>query len=94
MQLEEAVEGYGLGDDELAEVEGKLGAAARQQLLTHVREAANTALSRLKDRWAAAAGPRGGRGGARGMAVARCSPGNCKQWVGGVGVGVCGRYSL
>ncbi|KAL4442065.1 hypothetical protein ABPG77_011326 [Micractinium sp. CCAP 211/92] len=50
-QLEREVEGYGLEEDELAEVEVKVGEAARQQLLAHAREAANTALSRVKDRF-------------------------------------------
>lgn len=58
-QLEQAVEGYGLEEDELAEVELKVGEAARQQLLTHAREAANTVLSRVKDRWAAEQRARG-----------------------------------
>lgn len=41
--------------EELADLHRRLGAAARGQVLAHAREAANTALSRVKDRWALAA---------------------------------------
>lgn len=51
VQLAAAVDGYGLSQEEQVEVEGKVGQAARQQMLVHAREAANTALSRVKDRF-------------------------------------------
>ena len=50
--LDAAVAGYGVAGEELAELHRRLAAAARAQLLAHAREAANTALSRVKDRWA------------------------------------------
>jgi hypothetical protein len=50
-QLDAAVDGYGLAVEELEEAHAKVAAAARQQLLVHAREAANTALSRVKDRF-------------------------------------------
>ena len=53
-QLEAAVEGYGLEPAELADARAQVAAAARAQLLVHAREAAHTALSRVKDRCARA----------------------------------------
>lgn len=50
-QLDAALEGYGLAEDELESTHAQLAAAARRQLLVHAREAANTALSRIKDRF-------------------------------------------
>lgn len=49
-QLDVGVAGYGLGDGELAELHARLATAARAQLVTHAQEAANTALSRVKER--------------------------------------------
>ena len=49
-QLAGAVEGYGVEGAELEELHSRLAAAARGQLVSHAREAANTALSRIKDR--------------------------------------------
>ncbi|GAB4820674.1 hypothetical protein N2152v2_007720 [Parachlorella kessleri] len=50
-QLDVAVEGYGVEGSELEELHSRLAAAARAQLVSHAREAANTALSRIKDRF-------------------------------------------
>ncbi|EFN50506.1 hypothetical protein CHLNCDRAFT_55812, partial [Chlorella variabilis] len=49
--LDAAVEGYGLRVEEVEEVHAAAAAAARAQLLVHAHEAANTALSRVKDRF-------------------------------------------
>ena len=49
--LDAAVEGYGLSIQEQANLHNQLAAVARKQLAVHAREAANTALSRVKDRF-------------------------------------------
>jgi len=51
-KLTAALHGYGVDPTEEAEVRGKMKAAARGRLLANAREAANTALPRMKDRFA------------------------------------------
>ena len=50
--LDAALEGYALAPEERCEAHAELSGAARRQLVGHAREAANTALSRVKDRFA------------------------------------------
>lgn len=50
-QLSGLLEGYGLGAEELGMLEDQLESSIRTQLMSHAHEAANTALSRVKDRF-------------------------------------------
>ena len=52
--VEAEIEGYGIGEGKRQELQAELERAGRAQLASHVGEAANTALSRMKDRFSEA----------------------------------------